>query len=82
MKITTAIVAILASSWAFAQETSRPASESKLEVIHAVKTTASVQGEDYTVARDENGKIMFVKTEVKEKFVSPILIQFEQPKNN
>ena len=82
MKTTAVIVAILASTWAFAQETSRPAPESKLEVVPAVKTTASVQGENYTVARDENGKIMFVKTEVKEKFVNPILIQFEEPKNN
>lgn len=82
MKTTVAMVTLLASTWVFAQETSKPALESTLEIIPAVKTTASVHGENYTVARDENGKIMFVKTEAKQRYVSPILIQVEEPKNN
>tara|TARA_A200000159_G_scaffold158808_1_gene176562 strand:- start:1156 stop:1404 length:249 start_codon:yes stop_codon:yes gene_type:complete len=82
MKTTVAMLTLLASTWVLAQETSKPALESTLEIIPAVKTTASVYGEDYTVARDENGKIMFVKTEAKQKYVSPILIQVEEPENN
>ena len=82
MKITFAIALLLASNCALAQETSRPALESKFAIVPAVKTTASVYGQDYTVARDENGKIVFVKTEVKEKYVRPILVQVEEPKNN
>ena len=82
MKTTIAMALLLASTWAFAQETLKPATESKLEIVPAVKTTASLYGEDYTVARDENGKIVFVKTEVKEKYIRPILIQIEEPEDN
>ncbi len=82
MKTIIAMVTLLATPWAFAQEAMKPAPQSTLEILPAVKTTASVSGEDYTVARDENGKIVFIKTEIKEKFISPILIQVEEPKSN
>tara|TARA_B100000035_G_scaffold134987_2_gene114985 strand:- start:4599 stop:4853 length:255 start_codon:yes stop_codon:yes gene_type:complete len=83
MKTIIAMAVLLTAPWAFAQETIMPpAPESELKIVPAVKTTASVYGEDYTVARDEDGKIVFVKTEVKEKYIRPILIQVEEPENN
>ena len=82
MKTTIAIATLLVASWAHAQETARPAEESSLRIIPAVKTTALVKGENYAVARDENNKIVFVRIEAKQKFISPILIQVEEPKKN
>ncbi len=81
MKTIIAITTLLAASWANAQEISQTAIVTKLRLVPAVKKTASVQGESYTVTRDENNKIVFLKTEAKEKFISPILIQVEEPKN-
>lgn len=82
MKTIIAMAALLATTWANAQEISRPAKEGTLRLIPAVKTTVTVEGEQYSIARDENNKIVFVKIESNQKFVSPILIQVEEPKNN
>lgn len=78
MRTIIAIATFLAASWASAQEFSQTAPLTELRLVPAVKKTASIAGVKYTVARDENNKIVFVKTEVEEKFISPILIQVEE----
>ena len=82
MKKIIAIVALLAAPTAQAQQISKPATQTLLKLIPAVKKTASVGGENYTIARDEDNKIVFVKTETDQRFVRPILIQVEVPENN
>ena len=51
----------------------------KFELIPAIRTTAEIKGESYVIARDENNKIIFVKTQTKNTVVKPMLINITEP---
>lgn len=51
----------------------------KFELIPAVRTTVEIKGESYVIARDENNKIIFVKTQTKNTVVKPMLINITEP---
>jgi len=74
-------MALLAGTFANAQELAKPAKPTTIKMVPAVKKTATIQGESFAVARDENGKIVFVKIEIDKKFISPILIRPEESEN-
>ena len=75
MKTIITLVTLMAANIVNAQT----ATERTFELIPAVRTTVTVEGEFYVVARDENNKIVFVKTQNKNTVVKPMLINVTEP---
>lgn len=81
MKLILAISVFMATAIAHSQEIEMPTEpKTEFQLVPAVKTTATVQGEAYIVSRDKNNKIIFVKKSEKEFAVRPMIISFDVPK--
>lgn len=76
MKIILTLAALMLATASNAQV----AVPTKFELIPAVRTTVEISGESYVIARDENDKIIFVKTQTKNTVVKPMLINITEPK--
>lgn len=46
----------------------------EFKLIPAVKTTIDIDGESYVVARGDDNKLVFLKTEARNNIVKPILV--------
>ena len=57
-----------------AQENTKP--EPNIVLMPAVRTTATVSGDEYRVAKDENNKFVFIAP-TETKTVKPLLIKIE-----
>lgn len=80
MKLFITISLLLMATYANSQEIASPSQDSKFDLVPAVKTTATTStGESYVITRNEENKIVFVKTNEKDFAVRPILINLEPP---
>lgn len=79
MKFTTAFFALFFATIVLAQENKNLNSESRVtQPVLAVKRTAVVSGESFIVRRDENNKLVFVKTINKDiNIVHPIKVTIQ-----
>ena len=79
MKFTTAFFALFFATIVLAQENKNLNSESRVtQPVLAVKRTAVVSGESFIVRRDENNKLVFVKTINKDiSIVHPIKVTIQ-----
>lgn len=79
MRIILAALLALAVPTASAQEKQPNTNTDSFKPIPAVKNTAVINGETVTVTRDENNKIVFVKT-MEQRLIHPIIVQVEVSK--
>lgn len=76
MRIILAVLLALAVPTASAQEKQPNTNTGSFKPVPAVKNTAIINGETVIVKRDENNKIVFVKT-IKPQIIHPIIVQVE-----
>ena len=67
-----------AAFMAFSPSGAQVAGEESFKRIPAIRTTTEIKGQSYVITRDENNRIIFVKTYSKNTIVKPILTTIEE----